>query len=111
MDIGHSQKKDSTALESSNKEIMESRGAPVVDGGQEAEGEADAEGHGDGVLGVGGHALEDLARAYDGGDDGRQARLRQHDVRSSTGRIGCAWQQSVTCNAMCRKRFKNTDES
>ena len=39
---------------------------PVVDDGQDAEGEADTEGHGHGVLGVGGHALEDLAGTDDG---------------------------------------------
>lgn len=37
-------------------------GAPVVDDGEQAKGEADAEGHGHGVARVRGHALEDLSR-------------------------------------------------
>ena len=45
------------------------RRAPVVDDREQAEGEADEEGHGAGVLGVGGHALEDLARADDRAHD------------------------------------------
>ena len=42
------------------------RSTPVVDDSQDAEGEADTEGHGHGVLGIGGHALEDLPGTDDG---------------------------------------------
>jgi hypothetical protein len=50
--------------------------APVVRHCENAEREADAEGHGHGVLGVGGHALEDHARTNHGLNNHRQARLR-----------------------------------
>mmetsp|Transcript_11128 Transcript_11128/g.33364 ORF Transcript_11128/g.33364 Transcript_11128/m.33364 type:complete len:778 (+) Transcript_11128:428-2761(+) len=52
----------------------------VVDDRQQTEGEADTEGHGDSVLGVGRHALEDLAGTDDGGDDDRQTSLGEHNV-------------------------------
>ena len=61
--------------------------SPVVDDGEEAKGEADAESHGDGVLGIGRHALEDLARADDGRHDHGQTGPRQHNVSGATGGI------------------------
>jgi len=89
--------------------------APVVDDGNEAKGEADAEGHGYGVLGVGGHALEDLARANHGSHNGGQARLRQHNVGGATRRVSrvrhsdpyiCLLQggrvvHAITCTCAC----------
>ena len=39
------------------------------------------------ALGVGGHALEDLASTNDGGHDDGEARLGQHDVSGATGSI------------------------
>lgn len=39
---------------------------PVVDDSEQPKGEADTEGHGHGVLGVCGHALEDLPGTNDG---------------------------------------------
>ena len=66
---------------------VQSRAAPIVDGGEQAKGEADAEGHGNCVLGVGGHALEDLARANHRRDDCAKTRLCQHDVSGASGSI------------------------
>ncbi len=76
-------------------------GAPVVDDSEEAEGEANTESHGDGVLGVGCHALEDLPRADDGRHNHRQPRAGQHDISSSTGGVGGT---CVKCQKACQLR-------
>ena len=60
---------------------------PVVDDSQQAKGEADTEGHGHSVLGICGHALEDLPGTNNGLHDGRQPRLGQHDVSSTSSSI------------------------
>ncbi len=67
------------------------RPAPVVGNGEDAKGEADAERHGDCVLGVGGHALEDLARPNDSRHDRAEAGLCQHDVSGAPRRISRTW--------------------
>mmetsp|Transcript_21959 Transcript_21959/g.60786 ORF Transcript_21959/g.60786 Transcript_21959/m.60786 type:complete len:604 (-) Transcript_21959:770-2581(-) len=82
------QRNHGTIVEDSHDDDEDGGEVPVVDDGDQAKGEADTEGHGDGVLGVGGHALEDLARADHRRHDGGQARLRQHDVGSTTSSIG-----------------------
>ena len=61
---------------------------PVVDDSEHAKGEADTEGHGHSVLGIGVHSLEDLASTNDGSDNGGQARLCQHDVSCTTSSLG-----------------------
>lgn len=64
------------------------RHAPVEDAGEQTKGKGDTEGHGNGVAGVGGHALEDLARADDGGCNGRQTSLCEHDISSAASSVG-----------------------
>lgn len=66
------------------------KAVPVVDDGEEAEGEADTEGHGNSVLGVGGHALEDLASSDDGRHNHGETRASQHDIGRTARRIGGA---------------------
>ena len=68
------------------------QGPPVIDNSQDAECEADSEGHGHGVLGIGVHALEDLSGSNDGGDNGAEPWLRQHNVRSPA----CSFSGSCT---------------
>lgn len=75
------------------------RHAPVVDDCDEAEGEADTEGHGHSVAGVGGHTLEDLAGSNHGGHNGRQTRL-QMDRREHRQVAGIAAGEASTC-IMC----------
>ena len=74
-------------------------GSPVIDDSEEAKGEANAEGHGHSVLGIRGHALEDLPCTNDGRHNGRQTRAGQHNVSSATGSISCTC-HTVSCSAL-----------
>ena len=83
--------------------VCQSASSPVVDSGEQTKGEADTEGHGHSVLGVCGHALEDLPGTNDGFHNSRQTRLGQHNVSSTTGSI------SGTCTNAKQRNENKTD--
>ena len=68
------------------------QGPPVIDNSQDAECEADSEGDGHGVLGIGVHALEDLSGSNDGSDNGAEPWLCKHNVCSPA----CSFSGSCT---------------
>ena len=77
-------------------------GSPVVDDGEETEGEADPEGHGHGVLGVGGHALEDFAGTNDGGHNDGETGAGQHNVSSTASSISGTCSNYVYSEQCCK---------
>mmetsp|Transcript_17769 Transcript_17769/g.62638 ORF Transcript_17769/g.62638 Transcript_17769/m.62638 type:complete len:379 (+) Transcript_17769:928-2064(+) len=71
---------------------------------REEEEEQQLDGAGDAVDAVVAHALEDLARALDGLDDDRQARLREHDVGGGLGGVRRALDGDADVGALERRR-------
>mmetsp|Transcript_24189 Transcript_24189/g.43301 ORF Transcript_24189/g.43301 Transcript_24189/m.43301 type:complete len:828 (+) Transcript_24189:888-3371(+) len=76
-----------TIVENSENDNQKSGEVPVIDNGDETEGEANTEGHGNGVLGVGGHALENLAGTNNSSDNGRKTGSSQDNISSTTSGI------------------------
>mmetsp|Transcript_35246 Transcript_35246/g.91584 ORF Transcript_35246/g.91584 Transcript_35246/m.91584 type:complete len:725 (-) Transcript_35246:873-3047(-) len=74
-------------IEDGKEHNQERRKVPVINDCDEAKGEADADGDGNGVLGVRLHALEDLAGSDDGIDDDAQPWLGEHHVGRRTGSV------------------------
>ena len=83
--------------------------APVVHDGEDAEGEADTEGHGHSVLGVGGHALEDLPGANDSRANGGQPWLCEHDISRTSGSLSGTCKQQDFGQDHSRSLRSNTN--
>ncbi len=61
------------------------------------------EGHGHGVLGVGGHALEDLAGTNDGGHNDGETGAGQHNVSSTASSISGTCSNHVYLEQCCNR--------